>query len=85
MKSSLQFILFLECIQLRKDSLLFKSHLKPGAVAHNPSYSGGRDQADHGSRPALAKSDQDPISTNKLGMVMEACNLSYAGGLGRRT
>jgi hypothetical protein len=30
-------------------------------VAHtcNPSYSGGRDQEDHGSKPAQAKSSQD--------------------------
>jgi hypothetical protein len=25
-----------------------------------------------------------PISTNKLGMVMNICNPSYAGGIGRR-
>jgi hypothetical protein len=32
-------------------------------VAHtcNPSYSGGRDQEDHGSKPAQANSLQDPI------------------------
>jgi hypothetical protein len=32
-------------------------------VAHacNPSYSGGRDQEDHDSKPAWAKSSQDPI------------------------
>jgi hypothetical protein len=33
-------------------------------VAHNcnPSYSGGRDQEDHGSKPDQANSSQDPIS-----------------------
>jgi hypothetical protein len=33
-------------------------------VAHacNPSYSGGRDQEDHGLKPAQANSSQDPIS-----------------------
>jgi hypothetical protein len=33
-------------------------------VAHtcNPSYSGGRDQEDHGSKPAWVNSFQDPIS-----------------------
>jgi hypothetical protein len=31
------------------------------AHAYNPSYSGGRDQEDHGSKPALAISMQDPI------------------------
>jgi hypothetical protein len=32
-------------------------------VAHtcNPSYSGGRDQEDHGSKPAWTNSSQDPI------------------------
>jgi hypothetical protein len=32
-------------------------------VAHtcNPSYSGGRDQEDHGLKPAWASSSQDPI------------------------
>jgi hypothetical protein len=33
-------------------------------VAHscNPSYSGGRDQKDHSSKPTLAYSSRDPIS-----------------------
>jgi hypothetical protein len=36
------------------------------AVSHacNPGYFGGGDWEDHGSRPAGAKSSQDPISTN---------------------
>jgi hypothetical protein len=29
--------------------------------AYSPSYSGGRDQEDHGFKPAQAKSPQDPI------------------------
>jgi hypothetical protein len=33
----------------------------PVAHACNPSYSGGRDQEDHSSRPAWAKSWRDPI------------------------
>jgi hypothetical protein len=35
-------------------------------VAHacNPSYSGGRDQEDHGLKPAQANSLRDPISKN---------------------
>jgi hypothetical protein len=35
-------------------------------VAHtcNSSYSGGRDQEDHGSKPARANSSRDPISKN---------------------
>jgi hypothetical protein len=37
-------------------------------VAHtcNPSYSGGRDQEDHGSKPAHANSLRDPISKKSL-------------------
>jgi hypothetical protein len=34
------------------------------AHTHNPSYSGGRDQGDHGSKPAWANSVWDPISKN---------------------
>jgi hypothetical protein len=34
------------------------------AHTHNPSYSGGRDQEDHGSKPAQANTLQDPISKN---------------------
>jgi hypothetical protein len=53
-----------------------KSILQPGVVIHvynhvyNPSYSRGRNQKDHGSRSAQAKSKGDPISTNKPGMVV---------------
>jgi hypothetical protein len=37
--------------------------LSQAPVAHtgNPSYSGGRDQEDRGSKPAGANSSQDPI------------------------
>jgi hypothetical protein len=43
-------------------------------VAHacNPSYSGGRDQEDHGSKPAWANSSLDPILKKpftKIGLV----------------
>jgi hypothetical protein len=34
----------------------------PVAQACNPSYSGGRDQEDHGLKPAQVNSSQDPIS-----------------------
>jgi hypothetical protein len=34
------------------------------AHAYNPSFSGGRDQEDCGSKPAWANSSQDPISKN---------------------
>jgi hypothetical protein len=36
----------------------------PVAHACNPSYSGGRDQEDHGLKPAKANSLQDPIVKN---------------------
>jgi hypothetical protein len=51
--------------------LLKHSPLSQAPVAHtcNPRYSGGRDQEDHGSKPAQANSLRDPISkilnTNK--------------------
>jgi hypothetical protein len=32
------------------------------AHAYNPSYSGGRDQEDHGLKPALINSFYDPVS-----------------------
>jgi hypothetical protein len=43
-------------------------------VAHacNPTYSVGRDQEDHGSKPAQANSSRDPISKKpitKIGLV----------------
>jgi hypothetical protein len=48
------------------------------AKAHNPSYLGGGDWEDCISRPAWAKSPQDPISINKkLHMVTYACHSSY--------
>jgi hypothetical protein len=39
----------------------------PMAHSCNPSYSGGRDQEDHSSKPALASSPEDPISEKKKG------------------
>jgi hypothetical protein len=43
-----------------------KSFLSQVPVAHacNPSYSGGRDQKDQGSKPAWANSSRDLISKN---------------------
>jgi hypothetical protein len=38
----------------------------PVSHTYNPSYSGGRDQEDHGSKPACANSLRDPISKNTL-------------------
>jgi hypothetical protein len=37
-----------------------------GGSPYNPSYSGGRDQEDHGSKPAQANSAQDPISKKPI-------------------
>jgi hypothetical protein len=45
----------------------------------NSSYSGGRDQEDHGSKPAWWES----ISTNKLGIVLCTCHPSYARDINR--
>jgi hypothetical protein len=47
--------------------LILGEHLRffpgwaPVALVCNPSYSGGSDQEDHGSRPAQANSMQDPV------------------------
>jgi hypothetical protein len=38
----------------------------PVAHAYNPSYLGGRDQEDHGLKPAQANSLQDPISKKSI-------------------
>jgi hypothetical protein len=38
-----------------------------------------------GLEATLAKSLQDPISTNKLGMVVHPCNPSYVECINRRT
>jgi hypothetical protein len=45
----------------------------------NPSYSKGKDQKDHCSRPAWTKSWQDSISIKKPSVVLQACGSSYAG------
>jgi hypothetical protein len=50
------------------------------AHTHNPSYSGGRDQEDRGSKPAWANSSPDPISKNpsqkKAGVTAQGVALS---------
>jgi hypothetical protein len=49
----------------------------PGTYGHacNPSYSGGREQEDHGLKPTWANSSQDPISKtlhkNRAGTVAQ--------------
>jgi hypothetical protein len=50
----------------------------------NPRCMGGRDQGDHSWRPVWAKFEQDPISTNNLGLVTFACHPSYEEGINRR-
>jgi hypothetical protein len=53
------------CLTLHQAAMHFKSEFKGWApVAHVciPSYSGGRDQEDHGSKPPWANSSWDPIS-----------------------
>jgi hypothetical protein len=51
-------------------------------VAHtcNPSYSGGRDQEDHGSKPALANSLRDPISKKPITKKKKAIRMAQCGG-----
>jgi hypothetical protein len=53
-------------LESKEQKISFKNDMKLGAVAHacNSRYLGGCDQEDHGSRPALANSSKDPISTN---------------------
>jgi hypothetical protein len=46
---------------------------------YNPNYSEDRDQEGHHSRPAGAKNQQDPISTNTPGMVVHTYHPSYTG------
>jgi hypothetical protein len=45
-----------------------KKHTHQAPVAHacNLSYSGGKDQEDHSSKPAQENSPQDPISKNPI-------------------
>jgi hypothetical protein len=58
---------------------------KPGWVnAYNPSYLGDKDREDCDSSPTQAKRfplnsifKKDPISINKIGMVVHTCNTIY--------
>jgi hypothetical protein len=54
-----------------------------GTCSCNPSYSGGRDQENEGLTLAQVKSRQDPILTNKLGVMALTCHPSYTGGINR--
>jgi hypothetical protein len=48
------------------DELNIQMIMKPGTVAHicNPSYSGGENRKDGGSRPARAKVSETPSQSN---------------------
>jgi hypothetical protein len=52
----------------------------PVAHAYIPSYSGGRDQEDRGSKPARAISSQDPIS--KIPNTKRADGMTHTQGVG---
>jgi hypothetical protein len=55
----------LEDVSLQVKKFLIK--LSAGDSPYNPSYSGGRDQKDHGSKAALpANSSEDPISKKPI-------------------
>jgi hypothetical protein len=58
--------------------------LEPVAHAYNPSYLGGRDQEDHGSRPGLAKSSWYSISTNDWLLLCTPAIPAIEGSTNRR-
>jgi hypothetical protein len=51
------------------------------APAYNPSYSGGRDQEDHDSKPAWANSSRDPIlkirTTKRVGGMAQGEGIEF--------
>jgi hypothetical protein len=51
--------------------------------ACNHSYSRGRDQENHSSRPAWVKKLAKPHINQQASMVIHTYNPNYAGGLGR--
>jgi hypothetical protein len=58
-------------IKKKREKIENKPSQAPMAHTCNPSYSGGRDKVDHGSKPAWGNSSQDPIlkKPNKKGLV----------------
>jgi hypothetical protein len=52
------------------------------ALFYNPRYSGGRDQEDAGSRPALTNSGT--LSQQLLGVVVHTCHSNYSGSVNMR-
>jgi hypothetical protein len=59
------------------------SWAKHRAPVCNPSYSGSRDQEDHGSRPVWARKFTRPHLNKELGMVVCACHPGYPGSINR--
>jgi hypothetical protein len=57
-----------ECHAFKPQYCQNPKNKEPVLVAHagNPSYLGGRDQEDRGSKPAQANSSQDPISKKPI-------------------
>jgi hypothetical protein len=53
----------------------------PMANACNPSYSRGRDQEDHGTKPAQANSSQDPVTKIKKNHKKRAGRVAQGTGL----
>jgi hypothetical protein len=53
------------------------------AHACNPSRSGGKDQKDHGSKPAQENSLQDPIS--KIPNICTHTKMGWSGSSGKST
>jgi hypothetical protein len=66
-----------------KGELAIRTYHCQGPVAHacNPSYSGGRDQEDRGSKPAGTNSSQDLVlkkpNTKKAGGVAQGEGLEF--------
>jgi hypothetical protein len=60
----------------------------PVAHAYNPSYSGGRDQEDHGWRPAQGKCLRDPIlkipNTKRPGGVVQGVGPEFKRWYGKK-
>jgi hypothetical protein len=50
----------------------------------DPSYSGGRDQENFCSRPVWVKLSWHPISTNRLGIMVQTYHSSHTRGINRR-
>jgi hypothetical protein len=67
-------------VEVREDTMKTKAGWVRWLTPVTPVNLGGRDQQDHGLRPADAKSKSKPISAKKLGIVVRVCHPDYAGG-----